>query len=169
MYQLSKSLTYFSHLQTYSSPASLAANRVWFHFNPRDQKMTVAARGINATVVEKDIGTINGVVHVIDRILGVPYQSIYQRLSTDPNLSHFWSLLVQTHLDKIFTQNNATTYTDHYDPYTQSRGPKFTLVVPSNAAWEKAQMNFHKAYNTLLDGQFPQYVSCFLRKISKPH
>lgn len=123
--------------------------------------MTVAARGINATVVEKDIGTINGVVHVIDRILGVPYQSVYQRLSTDPNLSHFWSLLVQTHLDRLFTQNNATTYNDVYDPYTQSRGPKFTLVVPSNAAWEKAQMNFHKAYNTLLDGQFPQYVRSY--------
>jgi hypothetical protein len=48
--------------------------------------MTVAARGINATVVEKDIGTINGVIQVIDRVLGVPYQTIYQRISTDPNM-----------------------------------------------------------------------------------
>ena len=48
--------------------------------------MTVAARGINATVVEKDIGTINGVIHVIDRVLGVPYQSVFERLSTDPNM-----------------------------------------------------------------------------------
>ena len=72
--------------QTFSTPASLASNRVWFHFNPLDQKMTVAARGINATVVEKDIGTINGVIHVIDRVLGVPYQTIYERLSTDPQM-----------------------------------------------------------------------------------
>ena len=76
----------FRILQSYSSPASLALNRVWFHFNPWDQRMTVAARGINATVIEKDIGTINGVVHVIDRILGVPYQSVYERLSTDPDM-----------------------------------------------------------------------------------
>ena len=48
--------------------------------------MTVSARGINATVVEKDIGTINGVIHVIDRVLGVPYQTIYERLSTDPQM-----------------------------------------------------------------------------------
>ena len=72
--------------QTFSTPASLASNRVWFHFNPLDQKMTVSARGINATVVEKDIGTINGVIHVIDRVLGVPYQTIYERLSTDPQM-----------------------------------------------------------------------------------
>ena len=50
--------------------------------------MTVSARGINATVVEKDIGTINGVIHVIDRVLGVPYQSVYERLSTDPNMRY---------------------------------------------------------------------------------
>ena len=41
------------------------------------------------------------------------------------------------------------------------RKPKFTLVVPSNDAWEMAQMNFNQAYNTLQDGQFPQYVSIF--------
>jgi hypothetical protein len=50
--------------QTYSAPASLAHNRVWFNYRPREQRMTAAARGVNATVVEKDIGTINGVIHV---------------------------------------------------------------------------------------------------------
>ena len=39
-------------------------------------------------------------------------------------------------------------------------GRRFTLVVPSNAAWEKAMMDFSKAYNTIVEGQFPQYVSC---------
>ena len=80
---MSNTLLFF---QTYSTPASLAINRVWFQFNPRDLKLTVAARGINATVVEKDIGTINGVIHVIDRVLGIPHQTIYQRLSTDPEM-----------------------------------------------------------------------------------
>ena len=40
---------------------------------------------------------------------------------------------------------------------------KFTVVVPSNAAWEKAQLNFAQAYNTLLDREFPQYVSCWIK------
>ena len=38
-------------------------------------------------------------------------------------------------------------------------GDKFTVIVPSNSAWEKAQMDFSQAYNTIVDRQFPQYVS----------
>ena len=36
---------------------------------------------------------------------------------------------------------------------------RFTLIVPTNSAWEKAQLDFSKAYNTLVEGQFPNYVS----------
>ena len=70
-----------------------------------------------------------------------------------------WSMLVQTRLDRVFSQ--AASMADTSYTSTAQRGPKFTLVVPSNSAWEKAQMNFHKSYNTLLDGQIPQYVSNF--------
>ena len=77
-------LQYF--FQTFSSPASLAANRIWFHFSDRDQVMTVEGRGINASVVEKDIGTINGVIHVVDKVLGVPYQTVGDRIQSDPNM-----------------------------------------------------------------------------------
>ena len=66
-------------------------------------------------------------------------------------------MLVQTRLDRIFSQ--AASMADTSYTSTAQRGPKFTLVVPSNSAWEKAQMSFNKAYNTLLDGQIPQYVS----------
>ena len=68
-------------------------------------------------------------------------------------------MLVQTRLDRVFSQ--AASMADTSYTSTAQRGPKFTLVVPSNSAWEKAQMNFHKSYNTLLDGQIPQYVSNF--------
>ena len=72
--------------RAYSMPASLAANRVWFHYSAREQLMTVEGRGVNASVVEKDIGTVNGVIHVIDRILGVPYQTCWQHIASDPAL-----------------------------------------------------------------------------------
>ena len=75
-------------LQTFSTPASLAANRIWFHYSKRDQLMTVEGRGVNATVVEKDIGTINGVVHVVDRVLGIPYQTVTERLNSDPDMRY---------------------------------------------------------------------------------
>lgn len=142
--------------QTFSAPASLAANRVWFHFQKRTQKMTVAARGINATVTEKDIGTINGVIHVIDRVLGVPYQTVGHRISTDPNMSHMWSLLKQMRMDVLFDDDRVGGQ--------GGIGAKLTVVVPSNSAWEKAQLDFSKAYNTLLDGQFPHYTKTVLER-----
>ena len=48
--------------------------------------MTVWARGINASVVESDIGTVNGVIHIIDRVLGVPYMTIGQYMESDPDM-----------------------------------------------------------------------------------
>ena len=62
--------------------------------------------------------------------------------------SHMWSLLKQLRVDRVLMEDNPNL--------------KLTLVVPSNAAWEKAQRSFSKAYNTLVDGQFPQYVSTVL-------
>lgn len=50
--------------------------------------MTVEGRGVNASVTEKDIGTVNGVIHIVDRVLGVPYQSVWDKLQSDPNLRY---------------------------------------------------------------------------------
>ena len=76
--------------QAYSTPAALADNRVWFH-NSRfslTNDMSVWARGINASVVESDIGTVNGVIHIIDRVLGVPYMTIGQYMESDPDMRY---------------------------------------------------------------------------------
>ena len=50
--------------------------------------MSVWARGINASVVESDIGTVNGVIHIIDRVLGVPYMTIGQYMESDPDMRY---------------------------------------------------------------------------------
>ena len=54
--------------------------------------MTAAARGINATILEKDIGTINGVIHVIDRVLGVPYEDCGQMMDNNPDMRYYTDL-----------------------------------------------------------------------------
>ena len=64
-----------------------------------------------------------------------------------------WSLMKQLRMDSFVLDDRIST--------------KFTLIVPSNAAWEKAQQSFSQAYNTLIDGQFPQYVSFVLHVIDK--
>ena len=68
----------------------MADNRIWFH-NSRyslTNDMTVWGRGVNASVVESDIGTVNGVVHIIDRVLGVPYMTIGEYMESDPDMRY---------------------------------------------------------------------------------
>lgn len=48
--------------------------------------LTVEGGGVNATVVEPNIAATNGFVHIIDRVLGVPYTSVKEKLQSDPML-----------------------------------------------------------------------------------
>ena len=73
---------------------------MWFQFEPLQQvvlssfppslihivphqRLTVEARGVNATALEKDIGTVNGVIHVIDTFLGIPSLTIAGKMQVD--------------------------------------------------------------------------------------
>ena len=40
-------------------------------------------RGVNATALEKDIGTVNGVIHVIDTFLALPSLTIADKMRED--------------------------------------------------------------------------------------
>ena len=60
------------------------------------------------------------------------------------------SMLRQLRLDTFFNE-----------PPSRS-GRRFTMVVPTNEAWENAQAHFSKAYNTLVEGQYPNYVRFLL-------
>lgn len=48
--------------------------------------LTVEGAGVNATVLHPDIGAINGVIHIIDRVLGIPYATVGRKVATDPML-----------------------------------------------------------------------------------
>lgn len=51
-----------------------------------NQTVTVEGAGVNATLIQADIAQTNGYVHIIDRVLGVPYATVYDKLRTDPML-----------------------------------------------------------------------------------
>lgn len=51
-----------------------------------NQTVTVEGAGVNATIVQADIVQMNGYVHIIDRVLGVPYATVYNKIRTDPML-----------------------------------------------------------------------------------
>lgn len=51
-----------------------------------NRTLTVEGGGVNATVTQPDLVAENGVVHIIDRVLGVPYTTVLDKLRTDPML-----------------------------------------------------------------------------------
>lgn len=51
-----------------------------------NQTVTVEGAGVNATLIQADIAQTNGYVHIIDRVLGVPYATVLDKLRTDPML-----------------------------------------------------------------------------------
>lgn len=51
-----------------------------------NQTVTVEGGGVNATIITANIAATNGIIHIIDRFLGVPYTTVLDKLRTDPML-----------------------------------------------------------------------------------
>lgn len=51
-----------------------------------NQTLTVEGGGVNATAIFPDIATTNGVIHIIDRVLGIPYATVGRKVAMDPML-----------------------------------------------------------------------------------
>uniref|UniRef100_A0A1B0EZU3 FAS1 domain-containing protein n=1 Tax=Lutzomyia longipalpis TaxID=7200 RepID=A0A1B0EZU3_LUTLO len=69
-------------------------DRRFLYFNiftnrDRNQTITVEGGGVNATIIQADIAATNGFVHIIDKVLGVPYSTVLDKLRTDPMLKAF--------------------------------------------------------------------------------
>lgn len=136
--------------QMYSVAASWATNRVWFNFEPNSATLTVEGRGTNATALEKDIGTYNGVIHVVDTFLGIPHLSIADKMRMDPLLSHSWSLSIATRLSNLFAETHPNK--------------RFTFLVPTNNAWEKVKRDFSTVFLSLTDINNPEYPTNILKR-----
>lgn len=63
-------------------------NRTFLYFNIKEENdeeiITVEGGGVNATVLQADVAQTNGYVHIIDKVLGVPYTTVLEKLETDP-------------------------------------------------------------------------------------
>lgn len=72
--------------------------RLYFSAFGPDDNITVSVEGggVNATIIQPDIGALNGIVHIIDRVLGVPTMTVIEKLQSDPIMRYFvqlfWSL-----------------------------------------------------------------------------
>ena len=59
---------------------------LYFNINGDDdsKQITVEGGGVNATVLIADVAQTNGFVHIIDKVLGVPYTSVLGKIESDP-------------------------------------------------------------------------------------
>lgn len=48
--------------------------------------VSLEGAGVNATITTPNIAAENGVIHIINRILGIPSQTVYEKLASDPML-----------------------------------------------------------------------------------
>ncbi|XP_076347927.1 fasciclin-1-like [Tachypleus tridentatus] len=112
-----------------------------------NKTLTVEAGGVNATAVEADIGATNGIVHVIDRMLGLPYQTVMEKLSTDPDLRRTFQL---------------GTY-DDWNLKLNNREKRFTFFAPSQKAWDDLERNMPTEYKQMSMDIYSYHVQKFTR------
>ena len=64
-------------------------NKLWFYQTESDGETTlmVDGLGVAAEVTEADVGATNGVIHVVNKVFGIPQQTVYDKLAQDPMLS----------------------------------------------------------------------------------
>ncbi|XP_055908400.1 fasciclin-1 isoform X3 [Eupeodes corollae] len=127
-------------------------NRTFLYFNIRgdnaDEVITVEGGGVNATIVQADVAQLNGFVHIIDKVLGVPYTTVLGKLETDPMLSDTYTLSKMS--DFNVQLNN-----------TQRR---YTFFVPRDMAWQKTQFDYPSAHKKLFMRDFAYHSKSILER-----
>ena len=104
-------------------------------------RLTVEGAGVNATAVQADIGATNGIIHIIDRVLGMPFQNIHEKLKTDPQLNFTYSLGQMGNQD--------------WNEQLKREDRRFTYFVPSNEAWQQFKRDNPSEYKQLEMKLFP--------------
>lgn len=108
----------------------------------RNKTLTVEGGGVNATAVMGDIGATNGILHVIDRVLGIPYLTVYSKLADDPDLHTTFKLSGQEEWNLKLNDKEKT----------------YTFFVPNRKAWEDLKKEMPSEHKQLHLGQYSYHV-----------
>ncbi|KAL3276910.1 hypothetical protein HHI36_012278, partial [Cryptolaemus montrouzieri] len=114
----------------------------------KNRTVTVEGGGVNATVLQADLAATNGIIHVIDRVLGVPYTTILDKLELDNMLNDTFQLGMR----KGFNNNLNDT----------SR--KFTYFVPSDKAWKEASIRMPSTRKVLFMPEYANHATNILER-----
>lgn len=98
----------------------------------------VIGGGIKTAIIQDNVAATNGIVHYIERVLGVPYQSLFEIIRNESKLQRSYEML----------NNLQLRYTlDPWQVITPEQN--FTFFVPTNEAWDKVAPALR---NRMLDG-----------------
>ena len=138
--------------------------RLYFSAYGPDDNITVSVEGggVNATIIQPDIGALNGIVHIIDRVLGVPTMTVIEKLRSDsimrfatykikkttrPNNNSLWLITVKRTNSLSKTTSSAacrhteTPTTSISNKSLPSLCPATTLGRLSIARWARLSRN----------------------------
>jgi uncharacterized surface protein with fasciclin (FAS1) repeats len=121
-------------------------DRLWL-WN-QDGKLHVDGGGVEAEVVEANVGASNGVIHSINRVLGIPQDTVKAKLSMDPMMSNTFDLGTQ----------------EHFNEQLNNKDVKFTYLVPTDQAWQKLKTEYATAHKVLFMGDYYYQVHHLLER-----
>ena len=127
-----------------SDPKSLYLNVVSSGSN---HTLTVEGGGVNATVIQPDIAATNGIIHIIDRVLGIASHTVKEKLATDPTMTKTYHLGAEEFNNRL--QDNNTRY---------------TYFVPRDMAWHAAELRYPSAIKKLFMQKFKYHAHQILER-----
>ncbi|XP_071646331.1 fasciclin-1 isoform X5 [Temnothorax longispinosus] len=130
-----------------------AADKKKLYFNvvqgPREnQTVTVEGGGVNATIITPNIAATNGIIHIIDRVLGVPYTTVLDKLRTDPMLNSTYLL------------GQRRGFNDQLNDTTK----RFTYFAPLDYAWKEASNNYPSTTKKLFMPEYSYHTKQILER-----
>ncbi|XP_034247789.1 fasciclin-1 isoform X2 [Thrips palmi] len=109
--------------------------------------LTVEGGGVNATVIQPDIAATNGIIHIIDRVLGIASHTVKEKLATDPSMLKTYHL-GETEFNDRLKDNNT----------------RFTYFVPRDVAWHTAEIKYPSAIKKLFMSKFKYHAHQILER-----
>ncbi|XP_014486639.1 PREDICTED: fasciclin-1 isoform X2 [Dinoponera quadriceps] len=130
-----------------------AADRKKLYFNvvqgpTGNQTVTVEGGGVNATIITANIAATNGIIHIIDRFLGVPYTTVLDKLRTDPMLNTTYVL------------GQRRGFNDQLNDTTK----RFTYFVPYDYAWTVASERYPSTCKKLFMPEYSYHTKQILER-----
>jgi len=106
----------------------------------------VDGQGVKARALEANILGVDGNIHIIDKVLGVAYQTVMEKLQSDPFLWRTYNVSTKQH--NIWTENWAIRLNNTHN------NAKFTFFVPSENAWKNLEQNYPSYYKQINAGYY---------------